>query len=89
MTIRIPRNAKKVFCATESTTREGGIRCAGREQNSTTFSEARKFLDNLGVPGGVTLWTAISGRTNDYATRHADGSWTARNWLTGKDEPIA
>ena len=92
MTTRIPWNAKKVFYATESTTRakpDGKvIRCAGREQRSTTFKEARKFLDDLNVPGNVSLWTASSNRTNDYATRHADGSWTARNWFTGKEDPL-
>lgn len=89
MTTRIPRNAKKVFYATETKVREDGIRCAGREQRSTTFREAQKFLDGLGVPGGVTLWTAVTGQTNAYATRHADGSWTALNWLTGKDEQLS
>jgi hypothetical protein len=92
MTTRIPRNAKKVFYATESTTRTapGGeiIRCAGREQSSTTFREARKFLDDLDVPGGVTVWTERSQQTNAYATRHADGSWTALDYLTGKEEPL-
>lgn len=89
MTTRIPRNAKKVFYATETTTREGGIRCAGREQRSTTFREARAFLDQLDAPGSVSLWTERGGQTSAYATRHPDGSWTARNCFTGKEEPLA
>ncbi|MBD0844245.1 hypothetical protein [Streptomyces sp. TRM68416] len=92
MTTRIPRNAKRVFYATESTTRtkpDGEvIRCAGREQRSTTFREARKFLDDLGVPGGVSVWTASSQQTNAYADRRADGTWVALDRLTGKWEPL-
>ncbi|WP_225840301.1 hypothetical protein [Streptomyces sp. NK08204] len=88
MTTRIPRNAKKVFYANETVTREDGTKFAGREQRSTTFREARKFLDDLGAPGNVTCWTAASNQTSAYATRHADGSWTALNWFTGTWEPI-
>jgi hypothetical protein len=85
---RIPRNAKRVFYATEAVFRDNG-RFAGREQKSTTFREARKFLDDLDVPGGVTVWTSSSNRTNAYADRSAEGTWTALNWLTGTWEPIA
>jgi hypothetical protein len=92
VTTRIPRNAKRVFYATESTTRtkpDGEvIRCAGREQRSTTFREARKFLDDLGVPGGVSVWTERSQQTNAYADRRADGTWVALDRLTGKWEPL-
>ncbi|MEU3433116.1 hypothetical protein [Streptomyces sp. NPDC006863] len=92
MTTRIPRNAKKVFYATESTTRtkpDGEvIRVAGREQRSTTFAEARRFLDDLGVSGGVTLWTARSQQTNAYADRRADGTWVSLDRLTGTWEPL-
>ncbi|MGW6588373.1 hypothetical protein [Streptomyces globisporus] len=92
MTTRIPRNAKKVFYATESTTRtkpDGEvIRVAGREQRSTTFAEARRFLDDLGVRGGVTLWTARSQQTSVYTDRRADGTWVALNRLTGTWEPL-
>jgi hypothetical protein len=92
MATRIPRNAKRVFYATESTTRtkpDGTvIRCAGREQGSTTFREARRFLDDLDVPGGVTVWTERSNRTDAYATRSADGTWTALDRLTGTWVPL-
>lgn len=88
MTTRIPRNAKKVFYASETVTR-GERKFTGREQKSTTFREARAFLDQLDAPGNVSLWTEQSGQTSAYATRHADGSWTARNWFTGKEEPLA
>ncbi|MGA5578357.1 hypothetical protein ACPCK9_26480 [Streptomyces koyangensis] len=92
MTTRIPRNAKRVFYATESTTRtkpDGEvIRVAGREQRSTTFREARQFLDDLGVPGGVTVWTERSQQTNAYADRRADGSWVALDRLTGNWVPL-
>ncbi|WP_331718754.1 hypothetical protein [Streptomyces sp. NBC_00212] len=92
MSTRIPRNATKVFYATESTTRtkpDGEvIRCAGREQRSTTFREARRFLDDLGVPGSVTVWTERSNRTDAYADRRADGTWTALDRLTGTWEPL-
>lgn len=88
MTTRIPRNATRVFYATETVTRPDRngepARYAGREQKSTTFREARKFLDDLGVPGGVTVWSARTNLTNSYADRHADGTWTAHDWLTGK-----
>lgn len=87
MTTRIPRRATRVFYATESTTRtkpDGEvIRVAGREQCSTTFREARQFLDDLGVPGGVTLWTERSQQTNAYADRRADGTWVGLDRLTG------
>ncbi|THA65374.1 hypothetical protein E6R60_33190 [Streptomyces sp. A0642] len=92
MSTRIPRNAKRVFYATESTTRtkpDGEVvRVAGREQRSTTFREARKFLDDLGVPGGVAVWTARSQQTNAYADRRADGTWVALDRLTGEWEPL-
>lgn len=87
MSTRIPRNATKVFYATETVFRENG-RFAGREQRSTTFREARKFLDDLDVPGGVTVWTERSNLTNAYAERSADGTWTALNRLTGTWEPL-
>ncbi|MGW6651233.1 hypothetical protein AMK23_34450 [Streptomyces sp. CB02130] len=92
MTTRIPRNAKRVFYATESTTRTKPngevIRVAGREQRSTTFAEARRFLDDLGVRGGVTVWTARSQQTNAYADRRADGTWVALNQMTGTWETL-
>lgn len=89
MTTRIPRNATRVFYATETTARGDGSRFAGREQRSTTFREARKFLDGLNVPGGVTVWTQRDNQTNAYAQRSADGTWTSLNRLTGKWEPLA
>ncbi|MFJ5814978.1 hypothetical protein ACIQGT_13920 [Streptomyces sp. NPDC093108] len=88
MTTRIPRNAKCVFYATETKIREDGTRFAGREQRSTTFREARQFLDRLDVPGGVSVWRASSNLTDTYATRDADGSWTTLNRLTGTWEPL-
>ncbi|MEU5163939.1 hypothetical protein AB0G74_30585 [Streptomyces sp. NPDC020875] len=92
MSLRIPRNAQRVFYATESTTRtkpDGTvIRVAGREQRSTTFREAKAFLDGLGVPGGVTVWTERSQQTNAYADRHADGTWWALDRLTGTQVPL-
>ncbi|MEV6147060.1 hypothetical protein [Streptomyces sp. NPDC051992] len=92
MTTRIPRRATRVFYATESTTRTKSdgevIRVAGREQRSTTFREARKFLDDLGVPGGVTLWTERSQQTNAYADRRADGTWVSLDRLTGNWVPL-
>ncbi|MFE3429836.1 hypothetical protein [Streptomyces sp. NPDC059171] len=88
MATRIPRNAKCVFYATETKTREDGTRCSGREQRSTTFREARDFLDRLNVPGGVSVWRASSNLTDAYATRDANGSWTTLNRLTGKWEPL-
>ncbi|MFE5093275.1 hypothetical protein ACFRCI_23660 [Streptomyces sp. NPDC056638] len=89
MTTRIPRNAKQVFYASETKTREDGTRCAGREQRSTTFREARQFLDGLDVPGGVSVWRASSNLTDAYATRDADGSWTSLNRFTGTWEPLS
>ena len=93
MSTRIPRSATRVFYATETTTRTTAdgtaIRCAGREQRSTTFREARKFLDDLGVPGGVTVWTERSNQTDAYATRAADGTWTALDRMTGTWVPLA
>ncbi|MDP5310414.1 hypothetical protein [Streptomyces poriferorum] len=89
MTTRIPQNAKQVFYASETQTREDGTRRAGREQRSTTFREARDFLDGLDVPGGVSVWRASSNLTDAYATRGADGSWTSLNRLTGKWEPLS
>ncbi|MEV6074944.1 hypothetical protein AB0L80_07535 [Streptomyces sp. NPDC052069] len=89
MTTRIPWNAKQVFYASETRTRKDGTRCAGREQRSTTFREAREFLDSLGAPGGVSVWRASSDLTDAYATRDADGSWTSLNRLTGKWEPLS
>lgn len=88
MTTRIPRNARQVFYANESVFR-GGKRFAGREQQSTTFREARKFLDDLDAPGNVEVWTALGDQRRAYASRHADGSWTAINWITGKWDPIS
>ncbi|MFF2548350.1 hypothetical protein ACFVUY_38135 [Kitasatospora sp. NPDC058063] len=92
MTTRIPRHATTVYYATESTTRtkpDGKVvRLAGREQRSTTFREAQAFLDRLDVPGGVTVWTAASNRTNSYADRAADGTWTALDRLTGTRTPL-
>ncbi|MFD4319019.1 hypothetical protein [Streptomyces sp. NPDC058548] len=92
MSTRIPRNATRVYYATESMTRttaEGNsVRYAGREQRSTTFREARQFLDDLGVPGGVTVWTARSNQTNAYAVRRADGTWVALDRLTGTWVPL-
>ncbi|MFD8315940.1 hypothetical protein [Kitasatospora purpeofusca] len=87
MTTRIPRNATKVFYATETVYRDGG-RYAGREQRSTTFREAQKFLDDLDVPGGVSVWSARSNLTNSYADRAADGTWTGLDRLTGKRVPL-
>jgi hypothetical protein len=87
MSTRIPRNAKKVFYATESVFRDGG-RFAGREQRSTTFAEARKFLDDLGVLGHVSVWTERSNLTNSYADRSADGVWTTVDRLTGNRVPL-
>jgi hypothetical protein len=92
MTTRIPRNAKRVFYATETVFRPdrngNPARFAGREQRSTTFREARKFLDDLNVPGGVTIWTERTQQTWSYADRDADrdadGTWTAVDRLTGK-----
>ncbi|MFJ5103231.1 hypothetical protein [Streptomyces sp. NPDC088554] len=89
MAIRIPRNAKWVFYASETKSREDGTKYAGREQRSTTFREAREFLDDLGVPGNVSVWRASNNLTDAYATRAADGSWTSLNRLTGQWEPLA
>jgi len=89
MTTRIPRNALTVFYASETLIQEGGQRRAGREQRSTTFREARKFLDGLGAPGNVSVWRASNNLTNAYATRDRDGSWFGLDRLTGKWEPIA
>jgi hypothetical protein len=89
VTTRIPRHARTVYYATETVTREDGRRFAGREQKSTTFREARAFLDGLGVPGGVSVWTASSNLTNAHSTRKEDGSWTALNPYTGNWEPMA
>ncbi|MEU9535846.1 hypothetical protein AB0D00_26505 [Streptomyces sp. NPDC048213] len=92
MTTRIPRNAKRVFYATESAFRTGPDgkvgRHAAREQSSTTFREARKFLDGLGAVGSVSIWTARSQQTNAYADRRADGSWVALDRVTGTWEPL-
>ncbi|MFF9070465.1 hypothetical protein ACF09E_34485 [Streptomyces sp. NPDC014891] len=92
MTTRIPRHAKRVFYATESTTRtkpDGEvIRVAGRDQRSTTFREARDFLDDLGAAGGVTVWTARSQQTHVYADRRADGTWVSLDRLTGTWVPL-
>lgn len=89
MTTRIPRNAKRVYYATETVFRDGS-RFAGREQKSTTFREARDFLDRLNVPGGVAVWNDGSGNGNHdaVATRHADGSWTRLNRFSGQWEPM-
>ncbi|MDQ0791996.1 hypothetical protein [Streptomyces sp. B1I3] len=88
MTTRIPRNAKCVFYATETKTREDGTKHSGREQRSTTFREARDFLDSLNAPGGVSVWRASSNLTDAYATRDTNGSWTTLNRLTGTWEPL-
>ena len=89
MTTRIPRNAKRVYYATETVTRDGR-RFAGREQKSTTFREARAFLDELNVPGGVAVWNdgSRNGNHDAVATRHEDGSWTRLDRFTGKWEPM-
>jgi hypothetical protein len=89
MTTRIPRNAKRVYYATETVTRDGR-RFAGREQKSTTFREARAFLDELNVPGGVAVWNEGSrnGNHDAVATRHEDGSWTRLDRFTGNWEPM-
>ncbi|MFI9079148.1 hypothetical protein ACIGW8_22205 [Streptomyces sioyaensis] len=89
MTTRIPRNARRVYYATEIVARDGR-RVAGREQRSTTFREARDFLDRLGVPGGVAVWNGGSrnGNHDALATRHADGSWTQLNRFTGNWEAL-
>jgi hypothetical protein len=89
MATRIPRNAKHVFYASEATTREDGRHFAGRERKSTTFREARAFLDSLDMPGNVSVWRASTNLTDAYATRDADGSWTILNRLTGKWDPLA
>lgn len=90
MTTRIPRNAKRTYLATETVTRDGR-RFAGREQESTTFREARDFLDRLDVPGGVAVWNEGSrnGNRDAVARRHEDGSWTRLNRFNGEWEPIA
>lgn len=89
MTTRIPRNAKHVFHANETVTREDGRHYAGREQRSTTFREARAFLDALDMPGNVSVWRASTNLTDAYATRRADGHWTLLNRYTGKWESLA
>lgn len=90
MTTRIPRNAKRVYYATETVTRDDGHRSAGREQKSTTFREARAFLDELNAPGGVAVWNdgSRNGNHDAVATRREDGSWTQFNRFTGNWEPI-
>lgn len=91
MNTRIPRRAARVLCATQSTTGTGPdgevIRCAGRGQRSTTFLEARKFLDDLGV-GGVSIWTARSQQTDAYAGRQADGTTMTLDRLAGTRVPL-
>lgn len=89
MTTRIPRNAKRVYYATETVTRDGG-RFAGREQKSTTFREARAFLDELNVPGGVAVWNDGSRNGNHaaVATRREDGSWIRLDRFKGSWEPM-
>lgn len=92
MTTRIPRNATRTFTATETVFRPGRDgemkRFAGREQESTTFREARKFLDDLGAQGHVATWSARTQRTNAYARRSADGVWEGLDWLIGKWVPL-
>lgn len=73
MSIHIPRDASRVFCASETVRPSVG---GGREQSSTTFREAREFLDKLNVPGSVTVWTSRSQQSKVYATRSAEGIWT-------------
>ncbi|MCX4596063.1 hypothetical protein OG819_42380 [Streptomyces sp. NBC_01549] len=89
MTTRIPRNAKRVYYATETVVRDGS-RFAGREQKSTTFREARTFLDELNAPGGVAVWNEGSrnGNHDAVARRHEDGSWTRLDRFTGNWEPM-
>lgn len=90
MTTRIPWNVKRTYMATETTTREGGVRCAGREQESTTFREAKDFLDRLNVPGHVAVWNEGSrnGNRDAVADRRADGTWVRLNRFTGQWEPM-
>ncbi|MFF1499774.1 hypothetical protein ACFVZR_07820 [Streptomyces sp. NPDC058316] len=89
MSTRIPRNAKRVYYATETVTRDGR-RLAGREQKSTTFREAKGFLDRLNVPGGVAVWNEGSrnGNHDAVARRSEDGSWTRLDRFSGQWEPM-
>jgi hypothetical protein len=89
MTTRIPRNAKRTYMATETVVRDGR-RFAGREQESTTFREAKDFLDRLDVPGHVAVWNERSrnGNRDSVADRRADGSWVRLNRFTGQREPM-
>lgn len=89
MSTRIPRNAKRVYYATETVVRDDR-RFAGREQKSTTFREAREFLDRLNVAGGVAVWNdgSRNGNHDSVAARDADGSWTRLDRFTGQWGPM-
>lgn len=93
MPTRIPHNTARVFYSNEGATRTSPngdvIRCAGRQQRSVTFYKAKKFLDDLDVPGDIYVWSEHTQQTTCCAKRRADGTWVGLDWLTGEWMPLS
>lgn len=78
------------YYATAHETREDGRRF-GRQvaRQRKTLAQARRALDESGLPGYVQLWIAHENRRRIVAERDEAGNWWAANPYTGNLDPLA